>query len=87
VLATTADTAMIRFHGRNADTWEAKNISPAERFKYLYSEREVEGDLVPAVLELARAATTTHALFNNCYADYGVQNGRQLANMLRDAMD
>ena len=36
VTAVTSDLALVRFHGRNRDTWEAKGITPAERFRYLY---------------------------------------------------
>ena len=40
-LETTGPEAYLRFHGRNKETWNARNITPAERFKYLYSEREL----------------------------------------------
>src|SRR5690606_31943706 len=50
VLAATADLAVVRFHGHNAQAWEAKNISPAERFRYLYTERELE-EWAPKVAE------------------------------------
>jgi uncharacterized protein YecE (DUF72 family) len=82
VVATTADIAVVRFHGRNAETWDAKNITPAERFKYLYSDTEVADELAPRVRELASSARETHALFNNCYADYGIRNARHLADLL-----
>src|SRR5258705_778586 len=41
VAVTSPDLAVVRFHGRNAATWEAKNITPAERFRYLYSRDEL----------------------------------------------
>src|SRR3954452_11005521 len=41
VTVTSPDLAIVRFHGRNAATWEAKNITPAERFRYLYSRDEL----------------------------------------------
>ena len=41
VAVTSPDLAIVRFHGRNAATWEAKNITPAERFRYLYSRDEL----------------------------------------------
>ena len=36
VAVTSPDLAVMRFHGRNADNWEKKGITPAERFRYLY---------------------------------------------------
>ena len=81
VLATTSDLAVIRFHGHNRDTWEAKGISPAERFRYLYSDDEL-AQWAPKVAELSRSAAETHAIFNNCYQDYGVRNAHQLALLL-----
>ena len=43
IVAVTSDLALVRFHGRNAATWEAKGITPAERFRYLYSREELSG--------------------------------------------
>ncbi len=81
VLAATADLAVVRFHGHNRETWEASGITPAERFRYLYSAEELEL-WAPRVAELAGSARETHALFNNCYQDYGVRNAQQLADLL-----
>ncbi len=39
--AATADVAYVRFHGRNAATWNARVSSAAERFKYFYSTGEL----------------------------------------------
>lgn len=78
---TEPGLAMLRLHGRNAENWEAKGISAAERFRYLYSERELD-DLATRVQELAEQADETHVLFNNCYSDYGVRNAAQLAARL-----
>lgn len=81
VVAATADLAVIRFHGHNAENWEKRGIGPAERFRYLYTDDEHE-QWAPKVAELASGAGETHALFNNCYQDYGVRNARQLATLL-----
>ena len=72
-----------RFHGRNTATWEAKNITPAERFRYLYSRDELS-EWVPRLREVASQAKETHALFNNCYANYGTTNAREIAALLLD---
>ncbi|MDO8671259.1 MAG: DUF72 domain-containing protein, partial [Dehalococcoidia bacterium] len=37
VVAATSDLAIVRFHGRNADTWEKKGLTTAERFNWNYS--------------------------------------------------
>jgi uncharacterized protein YecE (DUF72 family) len=78
---TEPGMAMMRLHGRNVESWEAKGISVAERFKYLYSGAELD-ELAPRVRGLAEGAEETHVLFNNCYSDYGVRNAAQLAERL-----
>jgi uncharacterized protein YecE (DUF72 family) len=81
VAATSPDLAMVRFHGHNADNWEKRGISAAERFRYLYSEDELREWIGPA-RELAGEAKQLHVLMNNCYADYGVRNAAQFADLL-----
>ena len=81
VTAVTADLALVRFHGRNRDTWEAKGITPAERFRYLYSRDEL-AEWAPRIHQVASEATETHVLMNNCYANYGTTNARELAALL-----
>jgi uncharacterized protein YecE (DUF72 family) len=79
--ATTPDLAVIRFHGRNNDTWNKPGTTAAERFQYLYSPAELQG-WVPTIEALAEKASTVHALLNNCYQDYGVRNAADLAALL-----
>ena len=79
--ATTPDLAMVRFHGHNADNWQRKGISAAERFRYLYDEDEL-GAWVEPLEELDRGVRETHVLLNNCYQDYGVRNAHQLGSLL-----
>jgi uncharacterized protein YecE (DUF72 family) len=81
VTAVTADLALVRFHGRNAETWEAKNITPAERFRYLYGREELE-EWAPRIRSVAEEAKDTHVLMNNCYANYGTTNAREIAAIL-----
>jgi len=83
VAATSPDLAVLRFHGRRAETWEARNIRTVERFRYLYDEDELE-EWVPRVREAAGQASQTHILFNNCYANYGATNALMLAELLQD---
>src|ERR671924_1758246 len=82
IAATTSpELAVVRFHGRRAETWEAKGIPTVERFRYLYERDELE-DWVPRIREAARQAKDTHVLMNNCYANYGSTNARELAALL-----
>ena len=63
VVATTTPTAYIRFHGRNAKTWNVRGGSAAERFDYLYPEEELR-EWVEPMRELSDAAEKAYALVN-----------------------
>lgn len=78
---TSPDLAIVRFHGRRAETWEAKEIPVVERFRYLYSDGELR-EWLPRIREAASEAREMHILMNNCYANYGSTNARELAAML-----
>ena len=80
---TSSELALVRFHGRNAETWEKKGITPAERFRYLYDRDELS-EWVPRIRQAATEARETHVLMNNCYASYGTTNARELAALLAD---
>ena len=80
---TSPDLAVVRFHGRRTETWEAQGIMTVERFRYLYDEGELS-EWVPRVREVAETARDVHVLFNNCYANYGATNALQLAELLGD---
>ena len=64
VVASTSDTAYVRFHGRNAGTWNKRTGSAAERFDYLYSADELR-EWVEPLRELAAESETVYAMFNN----------------------
>ncbi len=81
VEATSPELAVVRFHGRNDDTWNTPGTTAAERFSYLYSKPELRAWL-PKIEALAERATTVHALMNNCYQDYGVRNAADLASLV-----
>lgn len=81
VVAVTAPVAEVRFHGRNAENWERKGITAAERFKYDYSTEEL-AEWVPRIETMAESADTVHALMNNCYSDYGIRSARGLGELL-----
>jgi uncharacterized protein YecE (DUF72 family) len=64
VVALTSPMAYIRFHGRNAETWNKRGGSAAERFDYLYSDEELREWIEP-LRELAGQAQQVFAFFNN----------------------
>jgi uncharacterized protein YecE (DUF72 family) len=64
VVARTSPTAYVRFHGRNASTWNKRTGSAAERFDYLYSQEELD-EWVPPLRELAGETESVYAMFNN----------------------
>jgi uncharacterized protein YecE (DUF72 family) len=83
VAVTSPDLAVMRFHGRNAENWEKKGITPAERFQYLY-DRDQLSEWAPRLVYAARETRDVHVLMNNCYANYGATNARELAKILAD---
>jgi len=81
VVEATSDIALIRFHGRNRETWEKRGISAAERFNYFYTEDELK-EWVPGIKQLVSRTRQLHILFNNCHQDKAVVNARQIWLML-----
>ena len=84
VAVTSPELAIFRFHGRRAETWEARNIPVVERFRYLYDREELTAELAPRVRQAAGQTRDLHVLMNNCYANYGATNARELARLLSD---
>jgi uncharacterized protein YecE (DUF72 family) len=64
VAALTSPTAYVRFHGRNAETWNKRGGSAADRFDYLYSDDELR-EWVGPLRQLAEEAENAYAFFNN----------------------
>jgi uncharacterized protein YecE (DUF72 family) len=83
VVQTSSDLAVFRFHGRNKENWEKKDITPAERFRYLYDQDEL-ADWTSKIAAVAREAKETHVIFNNCFSNYGTTNAREAARLLED---
>lgn len=63
VVAVTSPTSYVRFHGRNAKTWNVRGGSAADRFDYLYPREELE-EWVEPIRELAEQADDVHVVFN-----------------------
>ena len=78
---TNPELFVARFHGRSDSTWSGTTRTAAERFRYLYSDRELE-ELAAPISEHVPEARETHLLMNNCYRDYAVRNAAELRDML-----
>jgi uncharacterized protein YecE (DUF72 family) len=82
IVAATAPLGIVRFHGRNAAAWAAQNVEVRDKYDYFYSEQELAG-WTPRIAELAEQTSEVHVLMNNCVADKGVTNARDIARLLR----
>lgn len=79
--ATSQKLAVVRFHGRNHETWDLKGAPPNLRYRYEYSDAEME-EWVPRIKEMERSAQQVHALMNNNYSNYSVKNAQQLERLI-----
>lgn len=86
VVAATAGLAYVRFHGRNAGTWNARGGSAAERFDHLYAEDELR-EWVDPMRELSGAAEEAYAFFNNNNQTNGVAQAPDGAFLLRKLLE
>ncbi|HKC18919.1 MAG TPA: DUF72 domain-containing protein [Candidatus Dormibacteraeota bacterium] len=78
---TSSRLSVIRFHGRNHQTWDLKGVPPNVRFRYDYTDVELS-EWVPRIKEMERSAGRVHALMNNNYSNYSVKNAQQLERLL-----
>jgi uncharacterized protein YecE (DUF72 family) len=82
-IEATGDQVYVRFHGKNRENWFKRNITAAERFKYLYSERELQS-LAKGLGNLEQQGVKrAYAIFNNCYQNFGTMNATSMAAILR----
>lgn len=84
VVQTSAELAVFRFHGRNAENWEKPGLPPSERFRYLYDEDEL-ADWTAPIIRVASQTRHTHVIMNNCYSNYATTNARELACLLAES--
>jgi uncharacterized protein YecE (DUF72 family) len=78
---TNPDLLVVRLHGRADSTWAGTSRSAADRFRYLYSDAELE-ELAQPIVEVAHGARESHVLTNNCYRDYAVRNAARLRDLI-----
>ena len=86
LVAVTSPLAYVRFHGRNASTWNARGGSAAERFDYLYGEEELRGWTEP-LRELSNRSEEAYAFFNNNNQTNGVAQAPAGAQLLRKLLE
>ncbi len=76
----TSNTAYVRFHGRNKEKWW-EHKSSAERYDYLYQEKELQ-EWTPRIKALSKQAERTLIFFNNHPDAKAVQNAKQMKKLL-----
>ena len=82
VAVTNPALAIVRFHGRNQETWNKPGLKGSQdRFNYRYTTDELRGWL-PNVDEVVSEAQTVHLLFNNNAGNYAVVNSLEMRDLL-----
>lgn len=84
---TTPDVALVRLHGNNEETWNAKGLSASsERFNYEYSDEELQ-EIALRTVAVAQIALNVQVVVNVNYEDQGIRAGRRLARYLAGARE
>jgi uncharacterized protein YecE (DUF72 family) len=81
VAVTSPDLAIVRFHGRNRQTWYARTETSGDRFNYLYQPEEL-GEWLPSLEQVAAQTSAVHVLLNNNRANYAVRNAKDFQKLL-----
>lgn len=75
--------AIVRLHGRNAATWDAKGLGAAsDRFNYDYPDDELT-EIAEQALRLAEDAFVVQLLVNVNYEDQGIRAAQKLERLLK----
>ncbi|HEX5687403.1 MAG TPA: DUF72 domain-containing protein [Ideonella sp.] len=81
---TNPQLAVVRLHGRNAETWTGKGTTASsERFNYEYSDGELE-ELAGRIDSLADEVFDLQVLVNVNFEDQGIRAARKLARIMKD---
>jgi uncharacterized protein YecE (DUF72 family) len=80
----THPVAYVRFHGRNAKTWNIMGQKSSDRFDWMYSEEEL-AEWVEKLGRLASKADEVYALFNNNRDDFAPRSAMILRALLDEA--
>jgi len=84
IAAATHRVAYVRLHGRNAQTWNIRGGTSADRFDWLYSPEEL-AEWVEPVQRLAGEAEEVYALFNNNRDDFAPRSAAIFRGLLDEA--
>jgi uncharacterized protein YecE (DUF72 family) len=84
IAATTHRVAYVRFHGRNAQTWNIRGGIAADRFDWLYTAEEL-AEWVEPLARLADEADEVYAMFNNNRDDFAPRSAQILRGLLDEA--
>jgi uncharacterized protein YecE (DUF72 family) len=82
IAAATHRVAYVRFHGRNAKTWNIRSEKSWQRFDWMYDAGEL-AEWVGELGRLAVEADEVYAMFNNNRDDFAPRS----AMVLRDLLD
>jgi uncharacterized protein YecE (DUF72 family) len=83
---TSRKLAIVRLHGRRAETWSMPNVSVQERFCYLYDRAQLSEWISP-IRDAATSSEEVHVIFNNCYSNYGTTNALEMAALVGEAIE
>lgn len=80
--AASPTLAIVRLHGRNTSTWNAKGLTASsDRFDYDYSGAEL-AELAERIKGLAATVDLLQVVFNNNFEDQGQRNAATLRGLL-----
>lgn len=83
VAEATAEISVVRFHGRNRDTWERPGGASLDRFDYFYTADEMR-EWAPRVRKLQDESGQVHLIINTNNHDQGPVNARLLMEVLQE---
>ncbi len=82
VAVTNPALCLVRFHGRNTETWNDPRLKGTlDRYTYRYSEEELR-EWLPKIAAVRETAREAHLLFNNNAGGHAVPNAREMTELL-----
>ena len=78
---TSPRLAVVRLHGRRAETWEQRHDVVSERYRYLYQDHQLRSWVLP-IVDIAKQHQGVHVLFNNNHANYATTNALEMTELL-----
>src|SRR5207247_7275185 len=78
---TSSKLSVVRFHGRNHETWDLRGVPRNVRFRYDYTAEQL-AEWGPRIKEMESAAGRVHAMTNNNSSNYSEKNAEQLQKLL-----